>query len=125
MELSDMINLADSGAVCECGSKRLAPIGDLELGTLVICGACAAAARVTLALTPVRWSTVEAELADQPYELQAFEWTRQGVPPERRRTLAEIAATGGRFNAAERSGVVLFVVLAVAFALVLLKAVHS
>ena len=120
-----MINLAESRARCECGSNRLAPVGDIEPGTLAICGACARTFRVTVALVPVPWSTVDAELELQPYELQAFRWTREGVPPELRRTLPELAATGGRFSAAERSAVALFVCFAVAAVLLVLKAVHS
>ena len=120
-----MINLAENGAVCECGSKRLAPVGDLEPGTLAICGACARTFRVCVTLAPVPWSTVDAELASQPYELQAFRWTREGVPPELRRTLPELAARGRRLRSAERVQFVLWVAFLVSAALVIAKAVHS
>ncbi len=120
-----MINLAESRARCECGSNRLAPVGNIEPGTLAICGACAATFRVTVALVPVPWSTVDAELEAQPFELQAFQWTRAGVPLALRRTLPELAARGEPRRAAERSAVALFVCFAVALVLLVLKAVHS
>ncbi len=120
-----MINLAKNGVVCECGSKRLAPVGDLEPGSLVICGACARTHRVAIVLAPVCWSTVEEELEHKPHDLQAFQWTREGVPPALRRTLPEMVERGRRLQRSERTQLVLWLSLFVALALVILKAVHS
>ncbi|HXJ69872.1 MAG TPA: hypothetical protein VNM39_13260 [Verrucomicrobiae bacterium] len=80
---------------------------------------------MAVALVPVPWSTVEAELAAQPYELQAFTWTREGVPPELRRTLPELAATAGRLDAAQKSTTALVVCFLVLSALLVAKAVFS
>ena len=68
---------------------------------------------------------MEQELAHTPYELQAFEWTRQGVPLELRRTLAELGASGVHRRASERSAVALLLMFLIAAALVIAKAVHS
>jgi len=81
--------------------------------------------RVSVALVPVRWAAVEAELAEHPLELYAMRWLREGVKPGLRRSLAELTARSGRFSAAERSGAVLAACLLVVLALVILKAVHS
>jgi hypothetical protein len=91
----------------------------LEPGSLAICGACARTFRAVVALVPVAWSTVESELAAQPYELQAFQWTREGVPLERRRALPELAESAARSTPAL---VLCFVVLC---GLLVLKAVFS
>ena len=109
-----MVNLADIGARCECGSNRLAPTGDLKLGAVVICAACAGCFRVTVALEGVRWSEIERELAELPYDLQAFEWTRGRVPQLERRTLAELA-TSAPSRRPERLGVVIAILCAVLF----------
>ncbi len=120
-----MLDLADLGVVCECGSKRLAQAGELEPGGLVICAACGHPYRVAVALVPARWSEVETELEGRPHELYAFRWHRQGVLPHARRSLAELRRTGGRFSATDRAGVALGVVFAVVVGLVVLKAVFS
>ncbi len=120
-----MLDLADLGVSCECGSKRLAPAGEFEPGALVICAACAGPARVTVALAPVRWSEVESELEHRPHELYAMRWHRNGVAKPLRRSLAEIRTTGGRFTASDRAGVVLGAALVLLLVLVVLQAVHS
>ena len=117
-----MDNLADSGFTCECG-KRLVPRGQIKIGEPLICARCARCFRMQLA--EVRWSTAVLALQDDPHELQAFEWTRRGVPLEQRRTLAELAESAPS-RAAERSGVVLVAVLALLLVLVVMRAaVHS
>jgi hypothetical protein len=80
---------------------------------------------VVVALAPVRWSEVEAELAERPHDLYAMRWHRQGVLPKNRRTLPELRTARSRFSASDRAGAVLGAVLAVLFILVILKAVHS
>lgn len=119
------IDLADSRTVCECGSSRLTPSAPLEPGALVICAACASPHRVTVALSPVRWSDVEQELEARPHELYAMRWHRQGVLPQNRRSLPELQLGRKRFSAADRSGAILGAVLAALLLLVILKAVIS
>lgn len=81
-----MLNLADLGTLCLCGASSLAPAGDLEPGSLVICAVCAQPARVAVCLVPVNWHEVEDEFADRPLELASFRWhragARLGVPAE-------------------------------------------
>ncbi len=120
-----MLDLADLGLVCECGVKGFAAGGKPQPGGLVICAACGHPYRVALTLVPVRWSEVESELAERPYDLFAFRWYRHGVAPHARRTLPEIRRTGGRFTASDRAGVVLGAVLVLLLVLVAFKAVHS
>lgn len=121
----DMVDLADLGVVCECGSRRLAPAGELEPGSLVVCASCGHPYRFAVALVPVRWSEVESELEGRPHELYAMRWHRQGVVPHARRSLAELRRSGGRFTASDRAGVVLGATLVLLLVLVILKAVHS
>jgi hypothetical protein len=120
----DMVNLAEAGAVCECGSERIAP-NVVRLGSLVICATCARPARAELRLVAVPWAEVERALADNPHELYRMRWHRQGVLPENRRSLAELRRTGGRFKASDRAGVVLGLCFVLVALLLVLKAVHS
>ena len=119
-----MQNLAESGCVCECGEKRLVPRGEIkEVGSVVLCPRCARVYRVEL--VQARWSDAVLALEGDVHELEAFEWTRRGVPLERRRTLAELAESAPS-RAAERSGVVLVAVLALLLVLIVMRAaVHS
>lgn len=115
-----MRNLADAGCVCECG-KRLVPRGVVRPSGVLICDACARCYQ----LAQVRFSAAAAVLADEPYELQAFEWTRRGVPLEHRRTLAELAESAPS-RAGEKSAAVLLAVLVLLVLLVVIRtAVHS
>lgn len=118
-----MLNLAGNGIACECGSTRLAPQGEVQSGAVCICANCARVFTVTVALTPARWSDVERALASRPYDLLAFEWTREGVPASRRETLSELPLPrSGRWLAAERSGAALGLVLMVLLGLVIARA---
>lgn len=121
-----MVNLAVNDVACECGSTRLAPNGDIQPGGVCICASCARVFRVTVALTPIRWSELESALCDHPHDLMAFEWTRAAVPPSRRETLSELPlARAGRFRAAERSAVVLCLAFVLVVGLVIARAVFS
>ncbi len=124
--VSNMITLQSNGVECECGSVRLSPIA-LEPGQVCICAACARAYRVAVALTPLRWSEVVEALDRLPYDLQAFEWIRNGVPELERRTLPELPLPrSGRFTLAERVGAGVGVALVVLLsALMTLRAVFS
>jgi len=121
-----MINLAANGIACECGSTRLAPEG-VRQGELCICAACARVFAASVTLTPARWSEVERAFAEhRPYDLMAFEWTRNGVHPSRRETLPELPLPRARrFRAAERSGTALGLAFALVIVLVLARAVFS
>ncbi len=116
-----MSDLADLGVVCECGSKRLAPTGALEPGSLVICAACARPARVALCLVPVRWSEVEAELAERPHELYALRWHSHGVSKQIRRAVSRAR----RLPAADRTRFALVGLLVIVLTLKLLRVVFS
>lgn len=117
-----MINLAGNGIECECGSTRLAPQGELQSGAVCICANCARVFAATVTLTPVRWSDVERSLATRPYDLLAFEWTREGVPASHRKTLCELPLPRrGRWRAAERSGAALGLVGLLLLALMLAR----
>lgn len=117
-----MINLAENLVLCDCGSPRLAPCA-VNPGEPVICAACAAVHRLDVRLVPLPWSAVVAQLEE--HDLQAFEWTRAGVPLAQRRTLLELEASGGRYRRAEWMGSVLglLVVFAVPLVLLLLRSV--
>jgi len=117
-----MLDLADLGVVCECGSKSLAPAGELEPGALVICATCGRPARVALALLPVAWAEVETELAGRPHDLYAMRWHRHKAVES---TLTVLRGTGGRFNRSDRAGVAVGVCFVVLALLLVLKAVHS
>lgn len=120
-----MINLAVNAVSCECGSFRLAPHGNILPGEVCICASCARVYRVGVALTPLRWSEVEQELEHRPHDLQAFQWTRAGVPPEKRATLAELVERGSHFDAEARSLIALAVVVAFFLGIEVLRVVFS
>ena len=79
-----MINLAENGVSCDCGSNRLAP-AIVATGEPVICTECARCFTLGVTLTPVPWAAVALQLGE--HDLQAFEWHRNGVPLEEQRTL--------------------------------------
>ena len=112
-----MINLAENGVTCDCGSYRLAP-AKLPPGELIICGACAKTFRVELCLTPVPWSVVEEHFGSRMADMCAFDWHRNGVKPAARRTVAEIAARDAMTARIDRYGTVggvLFVIAVLGF----------
>ncbi len=118
-----MINVADNGVTCDCGSTRTAS-ADTSKGELVICATCASVYRIQMMLMPVPWSTVEHELGERSLDLAMFNWHRGGVPPALRRTLPELADRRGRFANVDRAGALAgFVVLLVLVAIV--RAVFS
>lgn len=77
-----MINLAENGARCDCGSSALGP-QQSSPGALCICASCGCTWRVALVLESVPWATVERELDGN--ELDQFEWLRCGIPSQLRR----------------------------------------
>ena len=96
-----------------------------ESGRVLLCPCCArayssAAGRVDVAIT---WAELERQLGRRSVDLHSFRWIRSGVQPAERRTLLELAQSGGRFRAAERSGAALGAVLVLVLSLLLLKAV--
>ena len=74
-----MINLAENGVRCDCGSSALGP-QERSPGELCICAACGRIQRVGVAVEAVPWQTAQAELNGE--ELARFEWLRFGVRPE-------------------------------------------
>ena len=81
-----MINLAENGARCECGSSALGP-QRIEPGAICICATCGRTWRVQpVALAALPWQAAAAELDDETFE--QFEWLRGGVPRGRLRDAA-------------------------------------
>lgn len=145
-----MIKLAETGALCECGSNRLAPTGDLALGDVCICAACArtycllsdlrAPTRGAVELVAVPWRVVERALEQRPHDLAAFKATWYAVSPARREAainpvsaviggsresvLAELERRMQRMQRAENVAVGLFVCFVVIAVALILKAVH-
>lgn len=116
-----MLNLAEIGIACECGSSRLVASGSSPaVGAVCICATCGRTFRVELNLAPVAWSACALELLDVDY--LAFEWTRRGLPAG---ALERLNAGRNRFKRADRIGAALGAVLVVLLVLVASRAVFS
>lgn len=116
-----MINLADNGLACECGSGRLVASGSTQCpGGFCICASCGRTFRVHLALAPVAWEACALDLNDVDYV--AFGWTRRGLPAG---ALEVLQRSGGRFTKSDRAGAALGAVFALLLLLAAARAVWS
>lgn len=119
-----MLNLAENQATCECGASQFAPPQVDECG-LCVCTGCARCYRAAVVLVPVPWSAIENEHAPGTIGFYQRQWARNGVAPEHRRTLAEIQASGGRFDRSERLAAQLAAGAVLAVLVLILRAVFS
>lgn len=84
-----MINLAENGARCDCGSSALGP-QESAAGAICICASCGCTWRVRVTLDALPWQTVQTELDGDM--LAQFEWLIAGIPSKLRRDRGGITA---------------------------------
>ncbi len=78
-----MLNLAENGARCECGSSALGP-QHIAPGAICVCAACGRTWRVRrVTLDPLTWAAATRELVElDGAELAELEWLRASIAPE-------------------------------------------
>lgn len=89
-----MINLAENGARCECGSSALGP-QCIEPGAICVCASCGRTWRVQpVALLALPWQAAAQELSSD--ELADLEWLRAAVEPSRLRDCPQTSSIDWR-----------------------------